>query len=111
MSAPTYCNTSPYRGKDFELRGEKEVCEHFGIDRPAQIIDLLALMGDKIDNIPGCPGIGEKGAQRLIAEFGSVDEIIARSSELKGATKRRLKKTKTSSCSQRIWPPYVATCR
>lgn len=84
----------PYRGKDFELRGEKEVCEHFGIDRPAQIIDLLALMGDKIDNIPGCPGIGEKGAQRLIAEFGSVDEIIARSSELKGATKKKIEENK-----------------
>lgn len=84
----------PYRGKDFELRGEKEVCEHFGIDRPAQIIDLLALMGDKIDNIPGCPGIGEKGAQRLIAEFGSVDEIIARSGELKGATKKKIEENK-----------------
>lgn len=79
-----------YKGKDFELRGEKEVCEHFGIERTSQIIDLLALMGDKIDNIPGCPGIGEKGAQKLIAEFGSVDNIIASVDQLKGATKKKI---------------------
>lgn len=79
-----------YKGKDFELRGEKEVCEHFGIERTSQIIDLLALMGDKIDNIPGCPGIGEKGAQKLISEFGSVDNIIASVDQLKGATKKKI---------------------
>lgn len=79
-----------YKGKDFELRGEKEVCEHFGIERTSQIIDLLALMGDKIDNIPGCPGIGEKGAQKLIADFGSVENIIASVDRLKGATKKKI---------------------
>ncbi len=79
-----------YKGKDFELRGEKEVCEHFGIGRTSQIIDLLALMGDKIDNIPGCPGIGEKGAQKLIADFGSVENIIASVDQLKGATKKKI---------------------
>lgn len=79
-----------YRGQDFELRGEKEVCEHFGIQKTSQIIDLLALMGDKIDNIPGCPGIGEKGAQKLIAEFGSVDNLLASTDQLKGATKKKV---------------------
>lgn len=79
-----------YKGKDFELRGEKEVCEHFGIERTSQIIDLLAIMGDKIDNIPGCPGIGEKGAQKLIADFGSVENIIASVGQLKGATKKKI---------------------
>ncbi len=79
-----------YRGQDFELRGEKEVCERYGIERTSQVIDLLALMGDKIDNIPGCPGVGEKTAQKLIADFGSAENIIARSSELKGALKKKI---------------------
>ncbi len=79
-----------YRGQDFELRGEKEVCERYGIQRTSQVIDLLALMGDKIDNIPGCPGVGEKTAQKLIADFGTVEDIIARSSELKGALKKKI---------------------
>lgn len=79
-----------YRGQDFELRGEKEVCERYGIQRTSQVVDLLALMGDKIDNIPGCPGVGEKTAQKLIAEFGSAEDVIARSSELKGALKKKI---------------------
>ncbi|MDE6650216.1 MAG: DNA polymerase I [Muribaculaceae bacterium] len=79
-----------YRGQDFELRGEKEVCARYGIERTSQIIDLLALMGDKIDNIPGCPGVGEKTAQKLIADFDSVENVIARSSELKGALKKKI---------------------
>lgn len=79
-----------YRGQDFELRGEKEVCERYGIERTSQVIDLLALMGDKIDNIPGCPGVGEKTAQKLIAEFGTAEDTIARSAEIKGALRRRI---------------------
>ena len=79
-----------YRGQDFELRGEKEVCERYGIQHASQVIDLLALMGDKIDNIPGCPGVGEKTAQRLIADFGSAEDVIARSSELKGALRKKI---------------------
>ena len=54
-----------YRGQDFELRGPEEVCARYGLKRTEQVIDLLALMGDKIDNIPGCPGVGEKTAQKL----------------------------------------------
>lgn len=79
-----------YRGQDFELRGVKEVCERYGIQRTSQVIDLLALMGDKIDNIPGCPGVGEKTAQKLIADFGSVEDVIARSPELKGALRKKI---------------------
>ena len=79
-----------YRGQDFELRGEKEVCERYGIERTSQVVDLLALMGDKIDNIPGCPGVGEKTAQKLIADFGSAEDVIARSSELKGALRKKI---------------------
>ena len=67
-----------YRGQDFEIRGEEEVCSRYGIQRTSQVIDFLALMGDKIDNIPGCPGVGEKTAVKLIQDFGSVDELLSR---------------------------------
>lgn len=79
-----------YRGQDFELRGEEEVCARYGIQNPRQVIDLLALMGDKIDNIPGCPGIGEKTAVKLINDFGSVEELLKRTDELKGAIKKKV---------------------
>lgn len=79
-----------YRGKDSELRGEKEVCERYGISSTAQVIDLLALMGDKIDNIPGCPGVGEKTAVKLIQQFGSVENLLEHTDELKGALRRKV---------------------
>ena len=79
-----------YRGQDFELRGEEEVCSRYGIQNTHQVIDLLALMGDKIDNIPGCPGIGEKTAVKLINDFGSIEELLKRTDELKGALKKKV---------------------
>lgn len=79
-----------YRGQDVEIRGEKEVCERYGIERTSQIIDLLALMGDKIDNIPGCPGVGEKTAQKLIADFDSVENLLTHTDQLKGAIKKKV---------------------
>ena len=79
-----------YRGQDFEIRGEKEVCERYGIKRTSQVIDLLALMGDKIDNIPGCPGVGEKTAIKLIEEFDSVDNLVLHTEQLKGALKKKV---------------------
>ena len=79
-----------YRGQDFELRGEEEVCSRYGIQSTSQVIDLLALMGDKIDNIPGCPGIGEKTAVKLINDFGSVENLLNNTSELKGALKKKV---------------------
>ncbi|MBD5355884.1 MAG: DNA polymerase I [Bacteroides sp.] len=79
-----------YRGQDFELRGEEEVCAKYGLERTSQIIDLLALMGDKVDNIPGCPGVGEKTAVKLIQDFGSIEELLKRTNELKGALKKKI---------------------
>ena len=96
-----------YRGQDFELRGVKEVCERYDINRPAQVIDLLALMGDKIDNIPGCPGIGEKTAMKLIAEFDSVDNLIAHTDQLKGALKKKVEE----NAEQIVFSKYLATIR
>lgn len=73
------------RGQGFEIRGVKEVCEKHGISRPEQVIDLLALEGDTSDNIPGCPGVGPKTAAKLIAEYGSVENLLANADSIKGA--------------------------
>lgn len=79
-----------YKGQPAEVRGEKEVCDVFGINRPIQVIDILALMGDKVDNIVGCPGVGEKTASKLILEFDSVENLIANTNKLKGALKTKV---------------------
>ena len=76
--------------KEFEVMGIERVKEKFGIERPEQVIDLLGLMGDSSDNIPGCPGVGEKTAQKLIAEFGDIPTMLARRDELKGAIKKKV---------------------
>ncbi len=78
------------RGEGFELRGPQQVCDRYGIDSPSQVIDLLALEGDVSDNIPGCPGVGEKTAAKLIKEFGSVDNLLANTDKLKGALKKKI---------------------
>lgn len=96
-----------YRGDDAEIRGPKEVCERYGIQSPSQVIDLLALMGDKVDNIPGCPGVGEKTASRLIGEFGSVEELIERADTLKGALRKRVEE----NAEQIVFSKFLATIR
>lgn len=80
----------PLKGKDGEIRGVKEVCERYGIETPRQVIDLLALEGDVSDNIPGCPGVGEKTAVKLIREFHSVENLLDNTSQLKGALKVKI---------------------
>ena len=77
-------------GQGFEIRTPKIVCERYGISNPAQIVDLLALEGDASDNIPGCPGVGEKTAVKLINEFGSVENLLANTDSLKGALKKKI---------------------
>jgi len=78
------------RGQGFEIRGPEQVCERYGIDKPAQVIDLLALEGDASDNIPGCPGVGEKTAAKLIREWGSVENLLDNIDELKGSIKTKI---------------------
>ncbi len=73
-----------------EKLGPAEVCEKYGIADTRQVIDLLGLMGDTADNVPGCPGVGEKTAAKLIAQFGSIEEMLARTAELKGAQKKKV---------------------
>jgi len=80
----------PRHGGGYEVMGPKEVCEKYGITTPLQVIDLLALMGDSADNFPGCPGVGEKTAAKLIAEFGSVEQLLSRTNELKGALQKKV---------------------
>ncbi len=80
----------PRHGGGYETMGPKEVCEKYGIASTKQVIDLLALMGDSADNFPGCPGVGEKTAVKLINEFGSVDELLQKTDQLKGALQKKV---------------------
>ncbi|MDO4163168.1 MAG: DNA polymerase I [Bacteroides sp.] len=86
-------NVFMYRPKHsggFEVMGPEEVKAKFDIKSPLQVIDMLGLMGDASDNIPGCPGVGEKTAQKLIAQYGSIENLLANTNELKGALKTRV---------------------
>ena len=80
----------PRHGGGYETMGPKEVCEKYSIPSTDAVIDLLALMGDSADNFPGCPGVGEKTAVKLINEFGSVATLIERSSEIKGKLREKV---------------------
>ena len=79
-----------YGDKEFEVMGVEQVKAKFDIQSPAQVIDMLGLMGDSSDNIPGCPGVGEKTAQKLIAEFGGIENMIEHTDQLKGALKTKV---------------------
>ena len=80
----------PRHGGGYDIIGEQEIAEKYGISTPAQVIDLLALMGDSADNFPGCPGVGEKTAVKLINEFGSIDELISHTDKLKGKMREKV---------------------
>lgn len=80
----------PRHGGGYEILGEKEVGEKYGIPTPAQVIDLLALMGDSADNFPGCPGVGEKTAAKLINQFGSIDNMLQHTNEIKGKLREKV---------------------
>lgn len=74
----------------FEKLGPQEVCEKYGLQNQLQVIDLLGLMGDSSDNIPGCKGVGEKTAIQLLQQFGSIDNLLASTDQLKGALQRKV---------------------
>ena len=80
----------PRHGAGYEIIGEKEVEDKYGIPTPAQVIDLLALMGDTADNFPGCPGVGEKTAAKLINQFGSIDNMLQHTDEIKGKLREKV---------------------
>ena len=96
-----------YGDKEFDIMGIEEVKAKFNIESTSQVIDMLGLMGDSSDNIPGCPGIGEKTAQKLISEFGSIENLIEHTDQLKGAIK-----TKVESNIEKIkFSKFLATIK
>ena len=97
----------PRHSGGFEEMGPKEVCNKYGIQSTQQVIDLLALMGDASDNIPGCKGVGEKTAVKLIEEFGSIDNLLAQTDRLKGALKDKVETQK----EQILFSRFLATIR
>lgn len=80
----------PKHGGGYDIMGVPEVLAKFNLSSTEQVIDLLGLMGDSSDNIPGCPGVGEKTAQKLLADFGSIDNLLANTDKLKGAQKKKV---------------------
>ena len=79
-----------FAGSGFDTLGVAEVLEKWGLESTAQVIDLLGLMGDTADNIPGCPGVGEKTAVKLLQQFGGIDNMLAHTDEIKGALRAKV---------------------
>lgn len=77
-------------GPGFDVLGPAEVCKKWGIERPEQVVDILGLMGDASDNIPGCPGVGEKTAMQLIQQFGSIEGLLSHTDQLKGKQREKV---------------------
>lgn len=90
-----------YKGGAPEKLGVAEICARYGIQRPEQVIDILGLMGDAVDNIPGIKGVGEKTAMALIQEFGSVENLIANTDKLKGKLKEKVEAGKEQAVFSR----------
>ena len=107
VSDTTFIYRPKYGDKEFEVMGVERVKEKFGIETTAQVIDLLGLMGDSSDNIPGCPGVGEKTAQKLIAQFGSIENMLENTAELKGALKTKVEENK----EQILFSKFLATIK
>ena len=80
----------PRHGGGYDVIGEKEVAAKYGIASASQVVDLLALMGDASDNYPGCPGVGEKTAVKLINQFGNTEELISHTDQLKGKMREKV---------------------
>lgn len=80
----------PRHGGGYETMGPEEVNQKYNISSPLQVIDLLALMGDSADNFPGCPGVGEKTASKLINEFGTVEQLLENTAQLKGKMREKV---------------------
>ncbi|NDV70442.1 DNA polymerase I [Dysgonomonas sp. 25] len=94
-------------GGGFEKLGSKEVMEKYGLSSPEQMIDLLGLMGDASDNIPGCPGVGLKTAQKLLSQYGTIENLLDNTDGMKGVLKERLEENK----EQILMSKYLATIK
>lgn len=97
----------PKHSGGYEILGVEEVKAKYGLENQAQVIDLLGLMGDSSDNIPGCPGVGEKTAVKLLQEFGSIENLLANTESLKGALKTKVE----SNIEQIKFSRFLATIK
>lgn len=97
----------PRHGGGYETLDADGVCRKYGISSTSQVVDMLGLMGDAADNIPGCPGVGEKTAVKLLQQFGSVDALLERTAELKGALKKKVEE----NAEQIRFSKFLATIR
>lgn len=86
-----------YKGGTFEILGEKEVCEKWGISHVGQVIDMLGLMGDAVDNIPGISGVGEKTAAKLLSEYGTLENVLEHADSIKGALGEKIRNGRESA--------------
>ena len=84
----------PRHGGGYDTMGPNEVCEKYGIDNTAQVIDLLGLMGDSADNFPGCPGVGEKTTVKLIMQFGNIETLLSSTDQIKGKMREKVEGAK-----------------
>ena len=107
LVSPRIFMYKPKFGGDFEVLGVEEVLKRFSITSPEQVIDILGLMGDASDNIPGCPGVGEKTAIKLVGEFGSIENLLENTDRLKGALKSKIE----SNREQIRFSKFLATIR
>ena len=96
------------KSNEAEILGVEEVKRKWGLDSPLQVIDMLGLMGDAVDNIPGCPGVGEKTAQKLVEEFGSIEGLLASTDKLKGALKAKVE-ANVEQIRQSKWLATICT--
>lgn len=107
VSERTFIYRPKYGDKEFEIMDTERVKEKFGVSNTMQIIDLLGLMGDSSDNIPGCPGVGEKTAQKLLEQFGSIEHMLEHTAEIKGALRTKIEENREKI----IFSKFLATIK
>ena len=107
VSDSTFMYRPKHGDKEFEVMGVQEIKEKYEIQAPSQVIDLLGLMGDAADNIPGCPGVGEKTAKKLIAEYGSIENLLEHYQELKGALRTKIENNRETI----VFSKFLATIK
>ena len=102
-----YMYRTRFGNSGYDVMGPEEIKQKYDLTTPLQVIDLLGLMGDASDNIPGCPGVGEKKAIKLIKEYGSIENLIASTDSLKGAMKKKVEENKDKI----VFSKYLATIK
>ncbi len=100
----------PRMGNDYEIWGVEEVKKKFEVDNPLQVIDFLGMMGDAVDNIPGLPGVGEKTAKKFIQEYGSMENLLANTHQLKGAIKEKIEANKEKGLLSKQLATILLNC-